>query len=138
MDEIIKYACFRIPGYENMTNAQLVTEITSYIAMTPTTLLGFFTELLANGAIQSELSPLYKNSSWMEDFRTNLDRGDLAAVQALVAIANDLQPMSPVTLSAITLVLNSKAIRLVDVIANELGQTAPEIITETDILNALS
>ena len=136
MTDEIKYATYRVPDHNSKTDAELAAAIIAPAALNKMTLLEFFQQVIAAGGIQAEVAPAYTHSEFMADLKLNLARGDLAALQVLVSLAENILTMTPVTTAAIQTVLTNNSLRLVDVVAAELGTTAPETITAQDVANA--
>jgi hypothetical protein len=137
MSDVIRVACHRTGDYQNTTSADLVTAITQSVALQKTTLLSFFQQIIAAGGVQAELAPLYDRSRFIDDMANNLEVGDLAAVSTLVSLAQDIVTMTQPTVDAINTVITSSSLRLVDVVAAELGQVAPGSVTPADVDTAL-
>lgn len=134
---IIEICCLRL-GVINKTSDVLAEAIQIFVAMKQMTRVDFLSAVVAAGGVRSELSPLYMYSSFMADIDEQLLAGNLINVQFLVVIARDLVRMSQSTIEAINTVVDKNSLRMVDVVALELNQIAPAIITASDIDNALS
>lgn len=136
--DIIKISCYRgTSNWSKTSSADLVAAIQQPTALRPMTLLDFFQRLLAAGAIKSEIAPLYDRSEFIRDLKDNLQSGDLAGVAALASLAEDIVTLSQTTIDAIASVLSTNSLRLVDVVAAELGETAPKTVTAADVDAAL-
>lgn len=138
MSDIIKIACYRTgPDWPQQTSADLATAIVQPAALTGMRLLTFFQQIIAAGGVQAELAPLYERGQFIVNLEENLTNGDLAGVQTLASLAADLVTMSETTTDAIDAVIAANSLRLVDVVAMELGETAPETVSEADVDEAL-
>ena len=136
-NDIIAWSCYRIDDYKNVSSADLATAIVQNVALTKTTIMPFFQQIIANGGVQSELAPLYKYSEFMADLKLNLEKGDLTVVQTLVSLAEDLVTLTMPTTMAIATAITQNFLRLVDVVAEAAWQVAPISVTAADVDAAL-
>jgi hypothetical protein len=135
---IIKIACHRSgPNWPETSSTDLATAITEAYRLNPLSILEFFQAIIAAGGAQAELAPLYGYQKLIEHLERALANGDLAAVQVCVGLAADLESLSQETTDAIEAVIAANSLRLVDIVAAEIGEDAPETVTTADVDAAL-
>ena len=138
---VIGIACFRT-DYQTKTPAQLAIDIAQPVALRSLALTSAFKAAVANGASLAELGAVYRvmNNEYIANLRDALHAGDLAQTQILVAIASSdtVLNFSQATKDALQAVITANELRLVDVVATELDQPAPETVTAADVEAAMS
>lgn len=134
---VIEIACYRVTNWAATSSADLATAVVQPAALSSMRLLSFFQQIVAAGGDQTELAPLYDRSQFIIHLEENLMNGDLAGVQTLASLAADLVTMDQATIDAIEAVIAANSLRLVDVVATELGETAPETVSEAEVDEAL-
>lgn len=138
MSELIKLACWRAGSdYASRTSEALAAALVAPCALRPLGMLAFFQEAVAAGADAGELGRLYQFGRFVEDVEAVLAAGDLAAMQALVVMAEGLGGLSAATMAAIGAVIEAHTLRLVDVVAAELGVAAPATVSAAEVDEAL-
>lgn len=138
MSELIKLACWRAGSdYASRTSEALAAALVAPCALRPLGLLGLFQAAVAGGADAAELGGLYRFDRFIDHTEAVLASGDLAGVQALVAMAESLGGLSPATMKAIGAVIAAQTLRLVDVVAAELGVAAPATVSAAEVDEAL-
>lgn len=143
--DAVRISCYRVSsGYAGMSSADLVTAITAPYCLRRMELVEFFGLLTAAGAVVAEIAPLYQFDLFVSHLEYQLRHpegqtgtGNYAAVGMFVTMAQNLTTMSTATLTAIQTVLAVSALRLVDVVAAELGEAAPETVSEAEVAEAL-
>jgi hypothetical protein len=137
----IEISCYRILNYQNLTSEELIVEITKPIAFNPISVTDAFELALNAGAIQSVIWSVFNatklNNRFEEILRTSLYEGNLKATAAMIQGGGVLGVFSQSTIDALFGVLQSRSLRMVDIVATELNETAPETITTEDIDAAL-
>jgi len=125
--------------WRQTSSADLASAITAPAALRETRLTDAFQAAVAAGASLSELGKCYSqmNNEFVVNLRDALHDGDLIQVQVLVAIAADQLSWSQTTINALNGIIASRVMRLVDVVAAELGETAPDAVTAADVDAAL-
>lgn len=136
---MIDTVCFRVNNWQQTSSVDLVTAITSVTALEPTRLTDAFQAAVAAGASLGELGKCYSqmNNEFVVNLRDALHDGDLTQVSVLVTIAADQLSWSQTTIDALNGIIAARSLRLVDVVAAELGETAPETVTAADVDAAL-
>lgn len=140
MSDLIKISCQRTsPNWLQTSSADLATAISTASALQGTRLTEAFQAAVAAGASLSELGACYSqmNNEFVVNLRDALHDGDLTQVSVLVAIAADQLSWSQTTINALNGIIAARSLRLVDVVAAELGETAPETVTAADVDAAL-
>lgn len=143
-NEVIQIACWRIDSWEQMSSADLAAAVIAPYQMQRMELAVFFALLIENGAARSELASLYNHKRFVDDLEWQLRHpdgsigtGNYAAIMMLVGLAEDLVQMSQATVDAIMAVVAGSTKRLVDVVAEEIGESPPAEVSEADIEAAL-
>ena len=140
--DAVKIACWRIDDWTATSSADLATAVAQPAALDPLTLTAAFGEAVAGGAVVAELAQMWKYSEFISTVRANLQEGDLAGVQNMILSGGLMEEggnaiWSQTTVDALTAVVTTHTLRLVDVVAAELGETAPETVSEADVDEAL-
>lgn len=138
-NQIIAIACHRSgPEWPSTSSADLSSAITEDRRLKSLSILEFFQAIIAAGGIQAELAPLYEYQKLIEHLERSLANGDLPAVQVCVGLAGDLESLSQATTDAIDAVIAANSLSLVDVVAEELGEDAPETVTAADVTTTMN
>lgn len=134
----IKIACWRASSdYAKTPSAQLAQLITAPCALKPLTLLDLFTAATQHGASIVELSKIYDSDKLIEHAEGILLERDLAKATAILQIIALRCAWSKATIDAMTAVIAANTLRLVDVVAAELGEVAPQSVSADDVDAAL-
>ncbi len=136
----LKYAIFRVNSYASKTAEQLATALVADAALTPVRLTTAFQEAFEAGASLNELGKVYSqmNNEFVINLRDALHQGDLVQTSILIAIAVDQLQWSQATQDAVDSVLNTYTLTLVEQVANEFGEGAPESLSAADVTSALN
>jgi hypothetical protein len=142
MSDLIKIACYRTgPDWPETTSADLATAIVQPAAIKSLRLTAAFQAAVAGGADLSELGAVYRvmTGEFITNLRDALHEGDLSQVQTLVAIAgaDSVLAWSQATKDALDAVISANRLRLIDVVAAEIGEDAPESVSAADVDAAL-
>jgi hypothetical protein len=142
--DLIKIACYRTtPYWSEAASEDLATAIVQPAATSPLTLTLAFQQAIAAGAVFSELAQMWKFSHFIEVLRAALHDGDLAGVQNMIASGALMKDeagsliWSQATTDALNAVVANNSLRLIDVVAAELGEDAPESVSAADVDAAL-
>ncbi len=143
----IKVSCHRVdPSWAQMSSAELAAAISAESSeLEPITLTTAFGEAVAAGAVVAELAQMWKYGEFIATLRKLLHDGDIAGVQNMILSGslmteNGAVIWSQTTVDALNAVVASHAytIRPIDLVANEMGETAPETVSEADVTTALN
>ena len=132
---LIKIACFRCTDYAKRASADLAAAITAAHSLKPLSLLQLIQQVQAAGGDAQEFRAIWQYQEYVRRAEEAFTAGDLAAVQALLLMCPIAFTM--LTQKALQTVLTANTLRLVDLIAAELDQTAPAKVTSADINAAL-
>lgn len=140
-EDAVAQAAQAVDGYEEMTSADLATAISQPGDMAPTDLTGIGQGAAAHGAVEGEFGEVFEAqySGYLARFEKQIGAGHYTSAKLLIA---EMPPslkssMSAATLEAIGQVLDGRMRRKVDVVADELGVTAPDPVTAADVDAAL-
>jgi hypothetical protein len=141
-NQIIAIACYRTgPEWPQASSADLATAITELHSLSPMTLTSAFQAAVANGGVVEEYGRVYSvmNNEFVVALKTGLHNGDLLGVSFLMQIAKTHSNLafSQASKDAIDAVIAANSLRLVDVVAAEIGEDAPETVTAADVDAAL-
>ena len=138
--DAVKIACWRAStNYASTSSAELAQLITAPRHVKRIALIEFFAECVARGASTADLKQIYKFGQYKLDVQFVLESSgeyaDLATIQAMFA----LMPfdVSQATSDAIAATISAHSARLVDAVAAELGEPAPQNVTADDVDTAL-
>lgn len=147
MSSVINTAIFRAYGageWEQMSSADLAAAISAPYSLRKMELVEFFGAISQAGAVTDEVAEFYKVQRFVDDLEYQLrnpqgqaNTGNYAAMGMLVSVAQSLTTLTAPTLGAISAVMAATTQRLVDVVAAELGEEAPETVTAGDVDEAL-
>lgn len=138
--DTIKIACWRAtPQYAQTPSAELAKLITAQRYIKRMTLIEFFAECVARGASTADLKQIYQFGQYKLDVQYILEQSgdyvDLASIQAMIALMPfDVASQTSVAIAA---TISAHTARLVDVVAAELGEVAPESVSVADVDEAL-
>jgi hypothetical protein len=138
--DVVRQACYLVGShYRTLTSEQLGAAITAPVALRPYAepLTGFFSDVVTAGGAAAELRPIWAYDRWIERLAEALSDGALVSVQALMATCPVWDALGPHTQAAVSQVLQSRSIRLVDTVAAALDVDAPESVTAEDVDGAL-
>lgn len=127
-------ACQR-SGNTEMTAGQLAAALNQPVMLRPMGRKEFFMVVVQNGGDVTSIAQLYGYSAYMADVETALQRGDLLAASGLLLLCP--VALTDATRQIITNVLNANALRLVDVVAEELGEPMPQTVDAENVTIAL-
>lgn len=143
--DTIKVSCWRQAGWPQISSADLAAAISAPYAIRRMELVEFFgsiaaalaqitggSQAQAAGMVAAETARLYQAGRFLDDLEYQLrnlggqtNAGNYAAVLYLVQTAQTLTTLSEAMLTAIQTVITASTLRLVDVVAAELGEPAP-------------
>jgi hypothetical protein len=137
MINAIAISCFRTTAnYASCSSANLATAITAAHSLKPLSLLQLIQQVSAAGGDAREFRALWQYQEYVRRAEEDLRVGNLAAVQTLLLVCP--VEFSAKTQAALQGVIAANTLRLVDVVAAELGQAAPAKVTSADVNAALS
>jgi hypothetical protein len=113
----------------------LAAAITAAHSLKPLSLLQLIQQVQAAGGDAQEFRAIWQYQEYVRRAEEAFTAGDLAAVQALLLMCPIAFTM--LTQKALQTVIAANTLRLVDLIAAELDQTAPAKVTSADINAAL-
>lgn len=137
MSDIIRIACWRANHDYTPTSAEYAALCVAPAAWQPCSLVAFFQEIIAAGAVVAELAQIYMYGQLVADVRAALEEGRADELQALAALLPHLLTLSAPTQAAIATTLAAHTLRLVDVVAAERQEEAPATVTAADVDEAL-
>jgi len=133
---LIRSACYYTgSNYAARTSDDLVAAILAPAALKELSLLQLFTMAVQAGAEAAEFRAIWQYQEYVRRVEEALARGDLAATRALLTVCP--VPFSEKTLAALNTVIAANTLRLIDVVAAELGQNAPATVSAADVDAAL-
>jgi hypothetical protein len=135
MNNIIAIACYRVKNYASCANTTLAAAITAAHSLKPLSLLQLIQQVQAAGGDAQEFRAIWQYQEYVRRAEEAFTAGDLAAVQALLLTCPI--EFTAATQKALQTVIAANTLRLVDLIAAELDQTAPAKVTSADINAAL-
>lgn len=136
MTSIIRIACWRIPDWSrSVTSADLAAAIVQPAALQPTDLMDMF--LALPDAPRAAAARLFGFDAYIRRTEAALAAGNLPNTMALLFVGQALISMSTDTTAALHAVLQTRILRLIDVVADEQGESAPAQVTATDVDAAL-
>lgn len=129
---------------DNTSSSDIAAAIIAPYCIKKMELVEFFSALAAAGAVVAEVAPLYQWKRFVDDLEYQLRNpdcqtgtGNYQILLMLVEMAQHLTTMTEPTLAAIQVVIDATARRLVDVVAAEVGEVAPETVTAANVDEAL-
>lgn len=124
---------------DTTSSTDIAAAITAPAALAETRLTTAFQAAVAAGADLHELGKCYSqmNNEFVVSLRDALHDGDLTQVQVLIAIAAGQLAWSAATIAALNGVIAGRLLRLVDVVARERGEIAPETVSAAEVDEAL-
>lgn len=133
--DALRAAALRMPGRADMTPAQLAQAIQQPAALAPMTLHELLMACVARGLNPEAVRPVWAYSEFVNRLSAALSAGRLDDVQGLLMTA----PADVAAAAAVAMqVVQSRTLRLIDVVAGEYRVAAPATVTATDIEAALA
>jgi hypothetical protein len=134
---MIIYSVYRRNEWKTKTAETLAAEISAPAALVKfANLTSFFGALVAAGADAADLKAAWAFSQFIQRFEEALQAGSLGAVQALVATIPF--ELSAASAQALNDLIAANTLRLIDVVAAEQGEPAPESVSAADVTAALT
>lgn len=136
--DVIRVACHRTgSNWPSETSSNLAAAVVQPVAFEPLTWFELRNESISNGGDRADLAQLYNTGGFFDLLRASLEAGDWAGIQDLKEDAGDVVTLSTPTKQAIVATLDAHKLRLIDVVAGELGEIAPETVSATQVDSAL-
>jgi hypothetical protein len=139
--DVVARAARQLSGYEDLSSSEIADRLNETAGMEPASLTDIGIEARENGAVQGEFGEAFASefSGYTRRFEANVEGGNYRAASMLV---EEMPPglksqLSQDTLDAIQSVLDDRALRRVDVVAEEIGVEAPDPIDASDVDEAL-
>lgn len=133
---LVKQVCYRVGSdYAARNSTDLAAAVLAPTSLRVTSLLQLFTMAVQAGAEAAEFRAIWQYQEYVRRVDEALARGDLAATQALLATCP--VAFSEKMLAALNTVIAANTLRLIDVVAAELGQNAPATVSAADVDAAL-